>query len=109
MCVGNFHDFDLHIVVSAMAGIVRETTMAQVVLAANAIGTLLSLFPKMLQKIRDLIVYLYTNFKELVTLALLAIGVIVFLYGANHYIENKYHINARLSRFLETSTDIKEF
>ena len=92
-----------------MAGIVRETTMAQVVVAVNAIVTLLNLFPKMLQKIRDLIVYLYVNFKELVNLALMAIGVIVFLYAANHYIENQYHINARLSRFLETSTDIKEF
>ena len=92
-----------------MAGIVRETTMAQVIVAANAIGTLLSVIPKMLQKLRDLVVYLYINFKELVNLALMAIGVIVFLYAANHYIENQYHINARLSRFLETSTDIKEF
>ena len=92
-----------------MAGIVRETTMAQVVVAANTIVTLLSLFPKFLQKVRDLFVYLYVNFKELVTLALMAIGVIVFLYAANHYIENQYHINARLSRFLQTSTDIKEF
>jgi len=92
-----------------MAGIVRENTMTQVINAANAVGTLLSVFPKMLEKLRDLIVYLYVNFKELVTLALMAIGVIVFLYAANHYIENKYHINARLSRFLDTSTDIKEF
>ena len=58
MCVGNFHDFDLRIVVSAMNGIVRETTMAQVIVAANAIGTLLSVVPKMLQKLRDLVVYL---------------------------------------------------
>jgi len=92
-----------------MASIVRETTMHQVVVAANAIVTLLSLFPKFLQKIRDLIVYLYTNFKDLVTLVLMAVGVIVFLYAANHYVENHYHINARLSRFLETSTEIKEF
>ena len=92
-----------------MAGIVRENTMAQIVVAANAIGTLLSLFPKMLQKIRDLIVYMYTNFKDVATLAFMAIGVIVFLIAANHYIENEYHIKARLSRFLEPSTVVKEF
>jgi len=110
MCVGNFHDFDLHIVVSAMAGIVRESTMAQVINAANAVGTLLSVFPKMLEKLRDLIVYLFTNFKEVMTLVLLAIGVIVCLFVANHYIENEYHVKARLSRFFDDqSTAVKEF
>jgi len=92
-----------------MAGIVRENTMAQVIVAANAIGTLLSLFPKMLQKLRDLVVYMYTNFKDVATFAFMAIGVIVFLFAANHYIENEYHIKARLSRFLEPSTVVKEF
>jgi len=69
----------------------------------------LELFPKMVQKLGDLVVYLYTNFKDVVTLAFLAIGVIVFLFVANHYIENEYHVKARLSRFLEPSTAVKEF
>ena len=63
----------------------------------------------MVQKLGDLVVYLYTNFKDVVTLAFLAIGVIVFLFVANHYIENEYHVKARLSRFLEPSTAVKEF
>ena len=109
MCVGNFHDFDLHIVVSTMNGLVRETTMAQVIVAANAIGTLLCMIPKMLQKLRDGVVYMYINFKEVVTLALLAIGVIVCLFFASHYIENEYNVKARLSRILEPSTTVKEF
>ena len=92
-----------------MAGIVRETTMAQVVVAANAIVTLLGLFPKMLQKFRDLIVYIYTNFKEVATLVCMAVGFLVFLFAATHYFENEYHLKARLSRFLEPSTAVKEF
>ena len=107
-CVENFHDFDLYIVVS-MNPLARENTMAQVIVAANAIGTLLNLFPKMAQKLGDLVVYMYTNFKDVVTLAFIVIGVVVFLFAANHYIENEYHIKARLSRFLEPSTGIKEF
>ena len=93
-----------------MAALVRETTMAQVIVAANAIGTLLCMIPKMLQKLRDGVVYMYINFKEVVTLALMAIGVTVCLFVANHYIENEYHITDRLSRFFQTSTTaVKEF
>ena len=92
-----------------MAGIVRETTMAQVVVAANAIVTLLSLFPKMLQKIRDLIVYIYTNFKDVATLAFMMIGFLVFLFVATHYFENEYHLKSRLSRFLQPSSALNEF
>ena len=92
-----------------MAAIVRENTIAQVIIAANAIATLLSVIPKFLQKVRDGVVSLYFNFKEIVNLALMALGVIVFLFFAFHYIENEYHVKARLSRILDPSTAVKEF
>jgi len=92
-----------------MASIARETTMDQIVVAANAIGTLLNLFPKMAQKFRDLIVYFYNNFKDVATLVFMGIGFLVYLFTAMHYCENEYALKARLSRFLEPSTVVKEF
>jgi len=92
-----------------MNAIERESTKAHMIIAANALGQLLSLFPKMAQKFCDLIHYIYTNFKDLAVLVFMAIGFLVFLLAAIHYTENEYHIKTRLSRFLESSTVVKEF
>ena len=80
-CVENFHDFDLHIVVSVMNALDRETTMGKTIIAVTHFVQFAYIVPafgyKILDALRLIILWGYLNAKELGTFVLCVIGFLV--------------------------------
>ena len=105
-CVENFHDFDLHIVVSAMNALDHETKIGKTIIAVTHLVQFAYIVPafgyKILDVLRLIILWGYLNFKEFGTFVLCVIGALVILIIAVWYTENEYNIKERLADMLKS-------